>query len=161
MSEEVAGTEQGGDGGIHTDKRGLRKVIGGSAIGNGIEWYDYAIYGFLASAIQANFLPAPMDKSTTGTIITVVIFAVPFLFRPLGGAVLGASGDRVGRRRILALTVLLISGGTFLIGVLPNFSVLGWVAPFILVLLRVVQGLAAGGEYGGAATFMAEHAPDN
>ncbi|MFO7191455.1 MULTISPECIES: MFS transporter [Thermocrispum] len=161
MSEQDSATGHRGEGSIATDRRGLRKVIGGSAIGNGIEWYDYAIYGFLATAIQANFLPAPMDRSTTGTIITFVIFAVPFLFRPLGGAIFGALGDRVGRQKILALTVLLISGGTFLIGVLPGFSVLGWLAPFILVLLRVVQGLAAGGEYGGAATFMAEHAPDN
>lgn len=129
-------------------------------MGNAIEWYDYAIYGFLATTLQSVFLPGDLKESTPGTIIIFAIFAVPFFFRPLGGAIFGAIGDRVGRQKILAMTVLLISGGTFLIGVLPAFSVLSWVAPAILVLLRVVQGLAAGGEYGGAATFMAEHAPD-
>lgn len=159
-SHEAAATGPQGDNRTPAEKKALRRVIGGSAMGNAIEWYDYAIYGFLATTLQAVFLPGDLQESTAGTIIIFAIFAVPFVFRPLGGAVFGAIGDRVGRQKILAMTVLLISGGTFLIGLLPPFSVLSWLAPAILVLLRAVQGLAAGGEYGGAATFMAEHAPD-
>ena len=159
-SQEAAATGPRGEDRTSAEKKALRRVIGGSAMGNAIEWYDYAIYGFLATTLQTIFLPGDLQESTAGTIIIFAIFAVPFVFRPLGGGIFGAVGDRVGRQKILAMTVLLISGGTFLIGVLPPFSVISWLAPAMLVLLRVVQGLAAGGEYGGAATFMAEHAPD-
>lgn len=160
MSSQQSATGTGSSSGPAAEKSALRRVIAGSAIGNAIEWYDYALYGFLATTLQRVFLPGELKNSTTGTVLVFVIFAVPFFFRPLGGAIFGTIGDRIGRQRILALTVLLISGGTFVIGLLPPFHVLSWAAPVILVLLRVIQGLAAGGEYGGAATFMAEHAPD-
>lgn len=160
MGSQGAAAAAGGGELPPPEKKTLRRAIAGSAVGNGIEWYDYAIYGFLVSAIEANFLPPSLNGTTAGTVITFLIFAVPFLFRPLGAIIFGSMGDRLGRQRVLALTVLLISGGTFLIGLIPPYATLGVLAPMILVLMRVVQGLAAGGEYGGAATFMAEHAPD-
>lgn len=158
MGSQAAVPAQGsnGDNLSSTERKTLRKAIAGSAIGNAIEWYDYGLYGFLAASIEHNFLP----ETPYGRLITFVIFAVPFTVRPLGAGVFGAIGDRLGRQRILALTVILISGGTFLIGATPNFDTISYAAPTILVLLRIVQGLAAGGEYGGAATFMAEYAPD-
>src|SRR5690606_17278888 len=133
------------------EKSILRRAIGGSAIGNGIEWYDYGLYGFLTAQIGAHFLPESMDTFLRSMVVAV-IFAVPFAVRPLGAAVFGALGDRLGRQKILALTVILIAGGTFLIGCIPSYEHISVAAPIILVLMRVIQGLAAGGEYGGAAT---------
>lgn len=155
-SQEAAAPEPYGENLSPTQRRTLRRAIAGSAIGNAIEWYDYGLYGFLAASIEKNFLP----ETPYGRLITFVIFAVPFTVRPLGAGIFGAIGDRIGRQRILALTVILISGGTLVIGLIPNFGTISYAAPTLLVLMRVVQGLAAGGEYGGAATFMAEYSPD-
>ncbi|GGF12291.1 MFS transporter [Williamsia phyllosphaerae] len=133
----------------------LRKAIGASAIGNATEWYDYGVYAATATYLTQAFFPGDL-----GTIGTMLGFAVSFALRPLGGMVWGPIGDRIGRKAVLAMTILLISIATALIGVLPTHAVAGVWAPILLIALRVVQGFSTGGEYGGAATFMAEYAPD-
>lgn len=137
-------------------KRILHKAIAASAIGNATEWYDYGVYAAAAFYLTQAFFPGEL-----GTIGTMLGFAVSFVLRPLGGMVWGPIGDRIGRRSVLALTIMLISGATALIGLLPTHASIGVWAPVLLILLRVVQGFSTGGEYGGAATFMAEYSPDN
>ena len=136
-------------------KKLLRKAIGASAIGNATEWYDYGVYAATATYLTQAFFPGDL-----GTIGTMLGFAVSFALRPLGGMVWGPIGDRIGRKAVLAMTIMLISIATALIGVLPTHAVAGVWAPILLIVLRVVQGFSTGGEYGGAATFMAEYAPD-
>jgi MFS transporter, MHS family, proline/betaine transporter len=131
----------------------VRRAIGASAMGNMTEWFDYGVYAYAATYITAVFFP------DAGVAATLLVFAVSFVFRPLGGLVLGPLGDRLGRRRVLAITIVLMAGSTFLVGVLPSYDAIGVWAPVLLVVLRMVQGFSAGGEYGGAATFMAEYAP--
>ncbi|MFW0797269.1 MFS transporter [Gordonia sp. CPCC 205515] len=133
----------------------LRKAIGASAIGNATEWYDYGVYAATTTYLTQAFFPGDL-----GTIGTMLGFAISFLLRPLGGMIWGPIGDRIGRKSVLAMTILLISGATALIGVLPTHAVAGVWAPILLIALRVIQGFSTGGEYGGAATFMAEYAPD-
>jgi MHS family proline/betaine transporter-like MFS transporter len=140
------------------ETRTLHRAIGASAMGNAIEWYDYGIYAYLVTAVGANFFPG--HDPAAQTLAAFAVFIVPFVIRPFGAAIFGALGDRIGRQRILALTVIMISGCTFLIGLIPSYATIGVAAPVLLVLLRLVQGLSAGGEYGGAATFMAEYSPD-
>jgi MHS family proline/betaine transporter-like MFS transporter len=137
-------------------KRLIRKAIAASAMGNATEWYDYGVYAAVATYLTAAFFPGSF-----GNIGTMLGFAVSFLLRPLGGMVWGPIGDRIGRKSVLAMTILLISGATTLIGALPTHASAGLWAPLALIVLRVVQGFSTGGEYGGAATFMAEYAPDN
>lgn len=132
----------------------LRKAIAASAIGNATEWYDYGVYAATTTYLTHAFFPGDL-----GTIGTMLGFAVSFLLRPLGGFVWGPIGDRLGRKHVLALTILLISLATAMIGVLPTHASIGVWAPVLLIVLRVVQGFSTGGEYGGAATFMAEYAP--
>ncbi len=132
----------------------LRKAITGSAVGNATEWYDYGVYAYVATEIADNFFP------NTGLVGTFLVFAVSFVLRPLGGIFWGPLGDRIGRQRVLAMTILMMAAATFLVGVLPTYDQVGFWAVVLLVLLRVVQGFSTGGEYGGAATFMAEYAPD-
>ncbi|AUH67157.1 MULTISPECIES: MFS transporter [Gordonia] len=132
----------------------LRKAIAASAIGNATEWYDYGVYAATTTYLTQAFFPGHL-----GTIGTMLGFAVSFVLRPLGGFVWGPIGDRLGRKHVLALTILLISLATALIGVLPTHASIGIWAPILLIALRVVQGFSTGGEYGGAATFMAEYAP--
>jgi MHS family proline/betaine transporter-like MFS transporter len=137
------------------DQSTVRKAVGASAIGNATEWYDYGVYAYVAVEIGNNFFPG--EYSTLGALL---VFAVSFILRPLGGLIWGPLGDRLGRTKVLAATILLMSGATFLVGTLPNFESIGIWAPILLIVLRVVQGFSTGGEYGGAATFMAEYAPD-
>jgi MFS transporter, MHS family, proline/betaine transporter len=132
----------------------LRRAIAASAMGNMTEWYDYGVYAYATTYITAQFFPG------MGFAATLSVFAVSFLFRPLGGIVLGPLGDKLGRKAVLATTILLMAGATFGIGLLPSHDSIGIWAPVLLILLRVVQGFSAGGEYGGAATFMAEYSPD-
>ena len=134
----------------------LHKAIGASAIGNATEWYDYGVYAATATYLTHAFFPGDL-----GSIGTMLGFAISFVLRPLGGMVWGPIGDRIGRKAVLAMTILLISGATALIGLLPTHAVAGIWAPILLILLRVIQGFSTGGEYGGAATFMAEYAPDS
>src|SRR5690554_2676835 len=134
-------------------RKTIRRAIGASAIGNATEWYDYGVYAVAVTYITANFFPG-------GTVWALATFAISFLVRPLGGLVWGLLGDRLGRKAVLALTIIIMSGATFAIGLLPTFDAIGWWAPALLVFLRMVQGFSTGGEYGGAATFMAEYSPD-
>ncbi|NMI00875.1 MFS transporter [Pseudonocardia sp. K10HN5] len=127
-------------------------------MGNAIEWFDYAIYGYLAASVALNFFP---DASPTAQQMLVFAgVAIPFILRPLGGIILGPLGDRFGRRQVLAVTIVLMSGATFVIGLIPSFNAIGLAAPILLLTARLVQGFSTGGEYGGAATFIAEYAPD-
>lgn len=135
----------------------LRKVTGAAAAGTVVEWFDFAVYGFLATQLAHAFFPA--GDNVVGLLQTFAVFAVAFALRPIGGAVFGILGDRIGRKRVLALTVLLMSGATMAIGLLPTFGAVGVGAPLLLTLARSVQGLSAGGEYAGAVAYVIEHAP--
>lgn len=138
-----------------------RKSVAGSAIGNAIEWFDYGIYGYLIVYISQLFFTFGEEGGTMPRILAFSTFAISFLIRPLGGMVLGPLGDRIGRRKVLIFTIVMISVSTACIAALPTFDQVGYLAPILLVLLRMVQGFSAGGEYAGAAVFMSEHAPDN
>ncbi|MDN6299988.1 MAG: MFS transporter [Micrococcaceae bacterium] len=133
----------------------IHKATAASAMGNLTEWFDYGVYAVAVTYITAHFFPGEY-----GTILALATFAVSFVVRPLGGIIWGPLGDKLGRKTVLTLTILMMSGATFLIGVLPTFDMVGILAPILLILLRLVQGFSTGGEYGGAATFMAEYAPD-
>ncbi|WP_394788026.1 MFS transporter [Rhodoferax sp.] len=135
----------------------IYKVIAAASIGNFVEWFDFAVYGFLATAISQQFFPG--DDPQAGLLKTFVVFAVAFAFRPLGGVVFGILGDRIGRKRTLALTILLMAAATTAIGFLPNYAAIGVAAPLALTLARCVQGFSAGGEYAGACAYVMEHAP--
>jgi MFS family permease len=141
------------------DKKTLWKVISASSAGTLIEWYDFFVYGALATIIAGHFFPK--DNPTAGLLLTLATFATGFVVRPFGAIVFGHIGDLVGRTYTFLLTLLLMGGATFAIGLLPDYETIGIAAPIALVLLRLVQGLALGGEYGGAATYVAEHTPKN
>jgi MHS family proline/betaine transporter-like MFS transporter len=151
------------DADLTPEKRGvIRRSVAGSAIGNAIEWFDYGVYGYLVATMSTLFFSFGGDEGTAWPrILAFGTFAISFLVRPLGGMVLGPLGDRIGRRAVLVATILLISLSTAAIGLLPTYESIGGWAPVLLVLLRMIQGFSAGGEYAGAAVFMAEHAPDN
>jgi len=134
----------------------LKRAIAASAIGNATEWFDYGIYAYGVSYISAAIFPG---DTASATLLALMTFAVSFLVRPLGGFVWGPLGDRLGRKQVLAITILMMAGATFCVGLVPTYATIGLWAPFLLVLLRMVQGFSTGGEYGGAATFMAEYAP--
>jgi MHS family proline/betaine transporter-like MFS transporter len=135
----------------------LRRAVAASAIGNATEWFDYGIYAYGVSYISAALFPGEAQQATLFALAT---FAVSFLIRPLGGFFWGPLGDKLGRKSVLALTIILMASATFLIGLLPTYQSVGFWAPLLLVALRMIQGFSTGGEYGGAATFMAEYAPD-
>ncbi len=134
----------------------LRKAIAASAIGNATEWFDYGLYAYGVTYISAAIFPG---DSESATLLALMTFAVSFLVRPLGGFIWGPLGDRLGRRQILAVTIVLMAGATFCVGLVPSYDMIGFWAPTLMVLLRMIQGFSTGGEYGGAATFMAEYAP--
>lgn len=140
------------------DQKTLRRAIAASAIGNMTEWFDYGVYAYTAVYIGNAFFPS--EDPTASTLGSLLVFAVSFLIRPIGGMVWGPLGDRLGRQKVLATTILLMAGATFCVGILPGYGTLGILAPIGLILLRMIQGFSTGGEYGGAATFMAEYAPD-
>jgi len=135
------------------------RVIGAASAGTLIEWYDFYLFGSLATILSAKFFPG--DDPAAGFLKTLAIFASGFIVRPFGAIVFGRLGDLVGRKYTFLVTLLLMGGSTFLIGLLPGYAEIGVLAPLLLTLLRLVQGLALGGEYGGAATYVAEHAPDS
>jgi len=135
-----------------------KKVIFASALGTVFEWYDFYLFGVMALIIADQFF-APLDPSTK-TIFTLLAFAAGFAVRPFGAIVFGRLGDLVGRKHTFLITILLMGASTFLVGLLPSYHSIGIAAPIILITLRLLQGLALGGEYGGAATYVAEHAPD-
>jgi MFS family permease len=133
------------------------KIIGASSLGTLIEWYDFYIFGSLATIIGAQLFPA--DAGASALINTLAIFAAGFIVRPFGALVFGRLGDLIGRKYTFLLTLVLMGGSTFLIGLIPSYETIGYAAPILVLILRLVQGLALGGEYGGAATYVAEHAP--
>jgi len=141
-----------------TEPRGLRRVVFGALVGTALEWYDFFIYG-TAAALVFNVLFFPQSDPAVGTITAFATFGVGFVFRPLGGILFGHIGDRIGRRATLILTTLVMGLSTGVIGLLPTYETIGVWAPVLLVLLRVLQGLGAGAEFGGASTLLAEHAP--
>ena len=135
----------------------VKKSVMGAMAGNAIEWFDYGIYGYLTVHLSTQIF-----GGSEGAVLWALFgFAVSFLIRPIGGAVLGPLGDRIGRQKVLVFTILLISVSTACIGLLPTFDMVGWLAPVLLFTLRIIQGFSAGGEYAGAAVYMAEHAPDD
>jgi MFS transporter, MHS family, proline/betaine transporter len=134
----------------------LKKAVAASAIGNATEWFDYGIYAYGVTYISAAIFPGDTQSAT---LLALMTFAVSFLVRPLGGLVWGPLGDRIGRRQVLAVTILMMSGATLCVGLVPSYAAIGFWAPVLMVLLRMIQGFSTGGEYGGAATFMAEYAP--
>lgn len=140
-----------------TKPNSIFKVIGASSLGTLIEWYDFYIFGSLASIIGAQLFPA--DAGASALINTLAIFAAGFIVRPFGALVFGRLGDLIGRKYTFLLTLVLMGGSTFLIGLIPSYASIGYAAPILVLILRLVQGLALGGEYGGAATYVAEHAP--
>src|SRR3990170_850126 len=137
--------------------KGIGKVIAASSVGTMIEWYDFYIFGMLAKTISVQFFPE--GNATAALLSTLAIFAAGFIVRPFGALVFGRLGDIVGRKYTFLLTLVLMGGSTFLIGCVPGYATIGGWAPFLVLLLRLLQGLALGGEYGGAATYVAEHAP--
>ncbi|MFK3908866.1 MFS transporter [Pseudomonas monteilii] len=134
-----------------------RKVIFASSLGTVFEWYDFFLYGALAAVISKQFFAGVND--TTAFILALMAFAAGFLVRPFGALVFGRLGDMIGRKYTFLVTIVLMGLSTFAVGLLPTYATIGIVAPILLVLLRMLQGLALGGEYGGAATYVAEHAP--
>lgn len=139
--------------------KGHKKVIFASSLGTVFEWYDFYLYGSLAAIIAKQFFSGVNE--TTGMIFALLAFAAGFFVRPFGAAFFGSLGDRIGRKYTFLVTILIMGISTFLVGVLPNYASIGVAAPVILIVLRLAQGLAMGGEYGGAATYVAEHAPPN
>ena len=134
-----------------------RKVIFASSLGTVFEWYDFYLYGSLATVIAKQFF---IGDPTTSFIFALLAFAAGFIVRPFGALVFGRLGDMIGRKYTFLVTIMIMGGSTFIVGLLPGYASIGIVAPIVLVTLRILQGLALGGEYGGAATYVAEHAPD-
>jgi len=143
----------------HEPTRSEKLVITASSLGTVFEWYDFYLYGLIASIIAANFLTGLNE--TTSYIMALLVFAAGFIVRPFGALVFGRIGDLVGRRYTFIITLLVMGLSTFLVGCLPTYKTAGVAAPIMLVALRMLQGLALGGEYGGAASYVAEHAPHN
>jgi MFS family permease len=140
-------------------KWGMTRVIAASSAGTAFEWYDFFIFGTLATTISKVFF-AGLDP-TSALIAALGLFAAGFAFRPLGAIIFGVIGDRLGRKGAFLITVSLMGGATFAIGLLPTYETAGIVAPMLLILMRILQGVALGGEYGGAAIYVAEHAPNH
>lgn len=139
-------------------KSNIWKIIGASSAGTLIEWYDFYIFGSLATILSDHFFPK--DNPTVALLSTLATFATGFIVRPFGALFFGRMGDLLGRKYTFLLTLILMGSATFAIGLLPTYDQIGFLAPCLLVLLRLVQGLALGGEYGGAATYVAEHSPE-
>src|SRR3954470_4459504 len=134
-----------------------KKVIFASSLGTVFEWYDFYLYGSLAAIIAKQFF---VGDPTTTFIFALLAFAAGFIVRPFGALVFGRLGDMIGRKYTFLITILIMGASTFIVGLLPAYKTIGIAAPIILVTLRILQGLALGGEYGGAATYVAEHAPE-
>ena len=139
----------------------VRQVLGASFIGTTIEWYDFFIYGTAATLVFGQLFFSPSFSPLAATLSSVATFAVGFVARPFGGVIFGHFGDKLGRKAMLVLTLNMMGVATFLIGLMPTFESIGLLAPILLVLLRVVQGLGVGGEWGGAALMTVEYAPED
>ena len=141
------------------EAQGIRKIIAASSVGTLIECYDFYIFGSLATVIASQFFPK--TNPTAALLSTLATFAAGFIVRPFGALVFGRLGDLVGRKYTFLLTLIIMGSSTFAIGLVPGYETIGFAAPIIILVLRLLQGLALGGEYGGAATYVAEHAPPN
>src|SRR5438477_5997532 len=135
----------------------IRKIIVASSVGTLIEWYDFYIFGSLATVIASQFFPK--TNPTAALLSTLATFAAGFIVRPFGALVFGRLGDLIGRKYTFMLTLIIMGGSTFAIGLIPSYETIGVFAPILVLVLRLLQGLALGGEYGGAATYVAEHSP--
>ncbi|WP_221468162.1 MFS transporter [Saccharopolyspora phatthalungensis] len=140
------------------DERQAKRAVAAAAIGNTMEWFDFGVYSYIAVVISQVFFPP--TSSTAQLLSTFATFAVAFLVRPLGGFFFGPLGDRIGRRKVLATTMVTMALGTLAIGLIPSYATIGLWAPVLLLVARLVQGFSTGGEYGGAATFVSEYSPD-
>jgi MFS family permease len=140
-------------------KTSLATIIGASSVGTMIEWYDFYIFGSLATVISTKFFP--QGNPTAAFLSTLATFAAGFVVRPFGALFFGRLGDIIGRKYTFMVTLVLMGGATFLIGCVPGYETIGFLAPILILVLRLLQGLALGGEYGGAATYVAEHSPAN
>jgi MHS family proline/betaine transporter-like MFS transporter len=140
------------------DQPMLKKALGGTIVGNTMEWYDVGVFGYLITTMGPVFLPEA-DKSVQ-TLFLLGTFAATFIARPLGGVVFGWLGDKIGRQKVLAATLMLMAASTFAVGLLPGYAQIGIWAAALLVILKLVQGFSTGGEYAGATTFVSEYAPD-
>lgn len=136
-----------------------KKMLIAGSVGNFIEWYEFAVYGFLATVIAGNFFHLEGESDLTSLILTYAAFALAFFCRPIGAMIFGRIGDRIGRKPTLIAVLLLMTLATFLIGLMPTYATVGVAAPLLLTLLRMLQGLFAGGEFGGAVALMTEFAP--
>ncbi|MEU1410187.1 glycine betaine/L-proline transporter ProP [Streptomyces sp. NPDC049097] len=141
-----------------TDPALVRRAVKAAALGNAMEWFDFGVYSYIAVTLGKVFFPS--GSPTAQLLSTFGAFAAAFLVRPLGGTVFGPLGDRVGRQKVLALTMIMMAAGTFTIGLIPSYATIGVGAPVLLLAARLVQGFSTGGEYAGASTFIAEYAPD-
>ncbi|MCA1220968.1 glycine betaine/L-proline transporter ProP [Streptomyces sp. 8L] len=141
-----------------TDKAEVHRAVSAAALGNMMEWFDFGVYAYLATTLGKVFFPSSSPGAQV--VSTFATFAAAFLVRPLGGLVFGPLGDRIGRKRVLAVTMLLMACSTFAVGFLPGYSAIGFAAPILLLICRLVQGFSTGGEYAGATTYIAEYAPD-
>ncbi|MYT71570.1 MULTISPECIES: glycine betaine/L-proline transporter ProP [unclassified Streptomyces] len=141
-----------------TDEAAVKRAVKAASLGNAMEWFDFGIYSYLAVTIGHVFFPSGND--TVQLISSFATFAVSFLVRPIGGMVFGPMGDKIGRKKVLAMTMIMMAIGTFAIGLIPSYATIGFWAPVLLIFFRLVQGFSTGGEYGGASTFIAEYAPD-
>ncbi|WP_031087350.1 MFS transporter [Streptomyces sp. NRRL WC-3549] len=156
--ETVVPEGDGAPGGRPTpSKSTLRRATAGATVGSVVEWFDVAVYGYLAGVLGKVFFPA--SDPTTQLLSSFAVFAAAFLVRPLGGIFFGTLGDRIGRQKTLAWVIVSVSIATLCIGLLPSYASIGLLAPALLVLLRLIQGFSAGGEMGGASAFVAEYAP--
>ena len=140
-----------------SESTALRRNVVAGTVGNVLEWYDFAVYGYLAPIIGKVFFPA--DDPTASLLAAFGVFAVGFLSRPIGGMIFGHFGDKIGRKRVLIISVVMMGASTFSIGVLPGFAQIGVASAVLLVILRILQGISVGGEYAGSVVFLAEHAP--
>jgi MHS family proline/betaine transporter-like MFS transporter len=141
-----------------TDPALVRRAVKAAALGNAMEWFDFGVYSYIAVTLGKVFFPS--GNPTAQLLSTFGAFAAAFLVRPLGGLVFGPLGDRVGRQKVLAVTMIMMAAGTFAIGLIPSYATIGVGAPLLLLAARLVQGFSTGGEYAGASTFIAEYAPD-
>ncbi|NEY36914.1 glycine betaine/L-proline transporter ProP [Streptomyces sp. PRKS01-65] len=141
-----------------TDPALVRRAVKAAALGNAMEWFDFGVYSYIAVTLGKVFFPS--GNPTAQLLSTFGAFAAAFLVRPLGGMIFGPLGDRVGRQKVLALTMIMMAAGTFAIGLIPSYASIGVWAPVLLLAARLVQGFSTGGEYAGASTFIAEYAPD-
>ncbi|MEU2581983.1 glycine betaine/L-proline transporter ProP [Streptomyces avermitilis] len=141
-----------------TDPALVKRAVKAAALGNAMEWFDFGVYSYIAVTLGKVFFPS--GNPTAQLLSTFGAFAAAFLVRPLGGMVFGPLGDRIGRQKVLALTMIMMAAGTFAIGLIPSYATIGVGAPLLLLLARLVQGFSTGGEYAGASTFIAEYSPD-